>query len=295
MPSCVPARDGPSMTESSKPTLLPPRFTRVTVEEHGFGLFDAAMNNAGASKRTRRLIRDRLWLLEDQGPHVTVAATQLRDLLTRAYGEAEERPRGRDDMAHEHTGTDQTQVEEYFEHFRPRGYAIAGAELREESACRLLALLQLTPSDLFVDLGSATGRLTLSAAALSPARALGVELSPSRSKQGAEAVERECTGHLNHPLCQPVLHPSCQHELHLPSHSAAFAHAPRVPATTRSSPLRFSAARSWQACRMTNSHRACATSRAICSRRSSREPRLSGARCAHSQVDESQRRCGSGR
>ena len=93
--------------------------------------------------------------------------------------------------AHEHTTASEVKKEEYYSHFMPHGYAIAGCELGAEGIAHLLSFVQLTPSDRFVDLGSATGRLTLAAAALTSAHSsLGVELSPSRHSQAVEALKR---------------------------------------------------------------------------------------------------------
>ncbi|KAL1515105.1 hypothetical protein AB1Y20_004168 [Prymnesium parvum] len=165
----------------SSPSLPPPTLTLVTNP----ALLHAAFDNAGASKRTRRLLRERLWLVEDSPP-TAAAAPRLAALLSHAYPPPPLAP----PPPHEHTGQRSGHAAEYFSHFAPRGYAIGGAELREAAAASLLGLLQLQAHDTFVDLGAATGRLALAAAWLTAARVVGVELSPSRHRQGEEAVAR---------------------------------------------------------------------------------------------------------
>lgn len=189
LPPCRSTSVGASLSGGCSPPLppLPPTLVPVADQRDGLGLFDAAMSNAGASKRTRRALRDRLWLVQDSSPGVRVSAARLNQLFSHAYAGIDSSP---PPSAHEHSSTGREHMEEYFQHFQPRGYSIAGAELREETTCRLLALLQLSPSDVFVDLGSSTGRLALAAALMSPARVLGVELSPSRHKQSVLAASQ---------------------------------------------------------------------------------------------------------
>lgn len=165
-------------------TLRPPTLTRL---DYDGALYQSAMNNLGAARATRRSLRERLFVVDSDDVSTAAAAGHLKELLSTAYTSTAETD---SQLSHEHTGTDVTQTREYFEHFKSRGYNMGGCELTERSAVQLLSLLQLSSSDRFVDLGSATGRLVLAAAALTPARALGVELSPSRHERASTALGR---------------------------------------------------------------------------------------------------------
>ena len=153
-------------------------------------LFEHAMQNAGATRATRFELRAALRRVRfDDERRLAAAESWLRSTLDEAYG-GEEAQRATKTLRHAHTQTDEAQAQEYHKFFAPQGYSIAGSELTAGGAVRLLALLRLSPADTFVDLGCATGRLTLAAAAFTRCTAVGVELSPSRHAKGAAALRR---------------------------------------------------------------------------------------------------------
>lgn len=174
------------LTPLESPTLTPlksPTLTPVTDERPD--LLDIAFTSSGAKKQTRVLLRSRVVLVE-WDPRCSDAAAILERLLDDAYAEDAAR---REPAPHMYSRTNETTTAEYFKFFHPCGYTIGGSELSAESASRIIALLDMSPSDRFVDLGAASGRLTLAAALLSPAASsLGVELSPSRSAEGSRAA-----------------------------------------------------------------------------------------------------------
>ena len=154
-------------------------------------LFEHAMQNAGATRATRFELRAALRLVRfDDERRLAAAESFLFSALSHAYGGQEADRVAAKTLRHAHTQTDEAQAQEYHRWFAPQGYSIAGSELTADGAVRLLALLRLSPADTFVDLGCATGRLTLAAAQLSRCSAVGVELSPSRHARGAAALRR---------------------------------------------------------------------------------------------------------
>ena len=61
--------------------LLTPRMLPVPASHP---LFSAAMQNAGADKRQRRALRERLWLVQCEEESITAATAHLNNLFSRA-------------------------------------------------------------------------------------------------------------------------------------------------------------------------------------------------------------------
>lgn len=86
---------------------------------------------------------------------------------------------------------DEAKRVEYEELFAPKNYDPARNDLQHVLLPRVVESLQLTAQDVFCDLGSSTGALVLAVRMLSPCRrAIGVELSPSRTSCASAALER---------------------------------------------------------------------------------------------------------
>ena len=146
------------------------------------GMLRLVLSNAMCSKKARQALSDKLILVGDS-PSCNSAAARVAEACEHVYDEHS--------PASAFSATPKHFKDEYFSIFQPLGYDIAGLELKPRTAAMLLSLLQLKPSDHFVDLGSAGGRLVLTAALLSPVgRATGVELSPSRVEDARRALGR---------------------------------------------------------------------------------------------------------
>eukprot|EP00966_Prymnesium_polylepis_P295814 6832171-Prymnesium_polylepis.1 len=117
---------------------------------------------------------------------VEAAANEVRRLWSRAFAGIS----GDVLRPHAHSSVNDLDRTEFIEHFRPRGYDNAGQELGAQSVAGLLALLQLTADERFVDLGSSEGRVPLAVAHLTSAQAVGIELSPARHESATIAQRR---------------------------------------------------------------------------------------------------------
>ena len=169
------------MERPDPPTLPSPTLTPLVAASHA-PIVEHVLSNAMCSKKAREALRARLVLVGDS-PGCDAAAAALDAACAGAY-----------DAAAPHSQFSTTPPhfkDEYFGIFQPRGYDIAGLELEPRSIAMLLSLLRLSPADRFLDLGSASGRLVLATALLTPVgHAAGVELSPSRTADAQQALAR---------------------------------------------------------------------------------------------------------